>query len=858
MKNDYLIKKLNSQKGSALAISISVIMVLTALGLVALMSSAVNVNMSGKSQRWSKDFYRLDAKAAEYERMIDEALVQAEKDAREYVVNRMDRLKPGELTGVYADHNVYNMKNTGAQQFFRDYYLIDWTYENGSDVNEYTLDDYLDYTGVFDDDGKPKISEISEWFEKNPGESPTRENIINAFTSDIKSYASQLFDRVYFYMLSIRLENLVDSLVASGRYGDIIIKDNDTYPGDAGYDMAPGYLNPDYFATDKYNNFSGVPALSSPRDTAVISAIKAKWTSIEPKDDDIGLYIRVNQASLGGDSLDDPKKVYAYISIIKPEQEVILKHIYMPLKGNPIWANALSAQGSIVFADSGSADATIRGDVYASSGYGIKVGTNAKVNIYGNVYTPGNLQIVGDNGTLGVFKNTTESYEAKNKIYDENGLNFVDFFDDTVLDVDKFTESFIPGAMPFIFKDAVDKGNVYCRDLIAGVEDSPVPVRNASLTVSGNIWTSDDIQMDAQNSLIRIGSTSENTYYVGLNPFSSLNDPNASSSVINNYSFDINGNSDSRIYINSKFCIPGVAFYKFAGNQYYKSLESVASRRTLPTPLINAYITDENSGIVYVDEDGVEYNLRNTATNEVERKRKFWEFVDNQGGIRTNVLTDLDDSRVDGYAAEIAPIQHRMSNGSITDADLYTSSPEGYSGEHNLPNSTANGDTFQQFVTGGSNYLMDIFNAKTKKLGTNEASGSFSNFVDEAMLSALGTSDIISLTGPAGLDLEDYDRGIVYCRGDLTIYDSNLSHGTNTFNGTIICTGDVTVREGVTLIYDEGVILEKLKYSGDLRKFFDKGNRGKPVAYYEEYSTSSGERKIIKRYKIKEWREVTA
>ena len=119
-------KMLQNESGAALALALSVILVLTSLGVIALMSSAANVGMSGKTFRWTKDFYRLDAKATEYERMIDNALVQAEEDAREYVKNRMDRLLPYELTGVYSDVSIYNMANhptNKVQQFFHDYYL---------------------------------------------------------------------------------------------------------------------------------------------------------------------------------------------------------------------------------------------------------------------------------------------------------------------------------------------------------------------------------------------------------------------------------------------------------------------------------------------------------------------------------------------------------------------------------------------------------------------------------------------------------------------------------------------------------------------------------------------------------------
>ena len=41
-------------------------LVLTALGTVSLLASAMNIRMSAKTISWSEDYYALDAKAEEY------------------------------------------------------------------------------------------------------------------------------------------------------------------------------------------------------------------------------------------------------------------------------------------------------------------------------------------------------------------------------------------------------------------------------------------------------------------------------------------------------------------------------------------------------------------------------------------------------------------------------------------------------------------------------------------------------------------------------------------------------------------------------------------------------------------------
>ena len=90
---DVLARKLHSEKGTAAILTLSVILVLTALGTVSLLASAMNIRMSAKTISWSEDYYALDAKAEEYVHWIDEnILIPAEKYARTYVINRLDKL----------------------------------------------------------------------------------------------------------------------------------------------------------------------------------------------------------------------------------------------------------------------------------------------------------------------------------------------------------------------------------------------------------------------------------------------------------------------------------------------------------------------------------------------------------------------------------------------------------------------------------------------------------------------------------------------------------------------------------------------------------------------------------------------
>ena len=119
--------KLHSEKGTAAIITLSVIIVLTALGTVALLASAMNVRMSGRTISWSKDYYILDTMAEKYvSRIDDEVLIPAEKDARTYVMNRLDRVGYGSMTG-YFEEAVF-APSEQAQEFFNEYYELVWTF----------------------------------------------------------------------------------------------------------------------------------------------------------------------------------------------------------------------------------------------------------------------------------------------------------------------------------------------------------------------------------------------------------------------------------------------------------------------------------------------------------------------------------------------------------------------------------------------------------------------------------------------------------------------------------------------------------------------------------------------------------
>ena len=389
--------------------------------------------------------------------------------------------------------------------------------------------------------------------------------------------------------------------------------------------------------------------------------------------------------------------------------------------------------------------------------------------------------------------------------------------------------------------------------------------------MDGNLWTMDDIQMDGERSTIRIGwvrvnddgKTVADYSYIGLNDESSRDDPNTSSSVINNFPFTSTGGTNSIIELNSNFIVPGVAFYNFfdgpdpasRSDKYYKSVESVTSRTENPVAIINAYVDPD--GDIYYNQDGDEFALLGVNVDD-QREAVILFIKDLADGVYTNIRTNLTEPA--GYVAGVALIEKETGGGS-GNATVYTHEPERYgTGSVALTNASENWIAYRNLTN--SETLFRLHMSKTKMLGRYVESYDpdvgpirFDSLVHEGMLGTMDRSEIIYLDGTPGKDrltLSGTMEGIVYCTGDLTIT------GSGEFRGAIICEGDVAVEGDVTIRYDEDVIRRKLKNSARLREFFSRGQMGQKIFDIEEYSTTSGKRVQVKRYRIAAWKEIPA
>jgi len=866
--------KLHNEKGNAAVITLSVILVLTALGTVSLLASAMNVRMSGKAVAWSEDYYTLDTIAEKFvHRIEEEVLIPAEKDARTYVMNRLDRVKPEDLSHYFSNGNF--APSSDAQQFFNDYYTMIWTYKVGAENHEYMVTDYEQC--IRDGSFMGKTIGVISMNYTDDG-SPVEEKAARAYRADLLQYTEELFNRVYFHLVARRLEYMHnnDPDFADGRENIVIGHISDS---------VENYGNRMESAADRCTyKFIGIPG----------GDVRDSWNNVfNPKDGDIKLYILARDAGVTG------KEVRAALEVVLPEYEMIEKTIYTPIYGNPIWANAVTARGGISFGKSGETHGVnILGDVYASGPSGITVFNNTTVNIYGNVYTAGNLQAVsngtGTGGKLRVWTSATRPEEAsvqytyKKLIYTddyeaETILADQDLSDEVLGSIDRGSGEFLhqyhmlyllspvctanqpagTPTIPFIFKDCVDQGNVYCDSL--QVSEGVV---GASLAVDGNLWTKDDIQMDGEQSAISVGTTSEKDgkiiakyTYIGLNDESSEDDPNISSSVINNFPFTADGRPNSIIRLNSNFIVPGVAFHNFFDSddpdsrrdKYYKSAESVTSRTENPVAIINAYV--DPAGDIYYNQDGDEFALLGIDIG-VQTRAVIRFINDVDGGVFTNIRSSL--TEPSGYVAGVALVE-KETGGTSGKATVYTREEEinETGAAKALVNSSEN---WLEYLSLDNSYMLfRLYTAKTKMLGRYVESYDpdaepiepigFDELVRRDMLAGMGTPDLFRFDGNGTLNVTTSLEGIVYCTGDLTIT------GNGEFRGAIICEGDVSIKGDVTIRYDESVIRRKLRNSAKLREFFSKGQMGQKLFDIEEYSTTSGERIQVKRYRITAWKE---
>lgn len=570
------------------------------------------------------------------------------------------------------------------------------------------------------------------------------------------------------------------------------------------------------------------------------------------------------------------------------------------IKGNPVWANAITAAGSIGFEQG--TGTTINGDLFAADkdedtilndNVVQKAGiysAGADVTINGNVYSKGNLHIIASDSNQKSAKITVKNYpndfsfDMKNKIFSQNNL----FFDTQAADCDSsvnlqdYTQDSIPDGkkyIPFVYKDA-NGGNVYCNSLSIDESYEGRKVDQGQIEVKGNVSTYDDIQMDGTNSEITVDGN-----YIGVNSTAANGNPNASSSVINN------SPESSTINFKGNFIVPGTAFVQYNGvkkngtssfawdsnNLFYQTGESITARNGA---LFSSYLDNVSESLAGT------YNYvydQYTTDPQTADESKIKSFYLLRGENRSEPGSDILD-------AKIRQLMDSLANKEFVTRIFSGSTVKGYSlgaaivhqgpspkasvfSSNSISNYVDNQLAYDTFKS----YLSNIFVAKTQNLGTaNKQAIRFNtDFVDKAVV--LDPNDSGKLRSgvaatfsklpysfvyikqndgsTANLKLSGVQSGIIYCEGNLNI---TCDEQPGSFKGAIICEGNVTVSSGnPTISYDEGVIRYILRTNGVARAFFAPGEMGTDYSMsYETTASDGGMRdKGAVRYSVLEWKE---
>lgn len=603
----------------------------------------------------------------------------------------------------------------------------------------------------------------------------------------------------------------------------------------------------------------------------------------------------------------DGKSVSVRLNVLFPAYKALAQTKRVTTKGNPVWANAITAAGSIGFEEGAT---TINGDLFAADkdetlplddNQVAKTGiysAGADVTINGNVNTKGNLHIMASGGKIAVNPYPTDfRIEIKKLIFNNQW-----FFDRTIVDgnpkvvLENYAEiensEWKQSYIPFVNLDS-NGGNVYCNSLSVdekyndhGVDRN---VDRGQIEVAGNVNTFDDIQMDGSNSEITV-----NGNFIGVNSTAADGNPNASSAVINNVA------GSSKITLKGQFIVPGTAYAQFNGvkkgkenyvwdsnNLFYQTGESVTAKSDA---LFSAYMADvpaSNAGEYNYYYDQYTTDPQTTDESKINAFPLLrGENKDGSGGdvLRakilqimalannnavTNVFTGSD---VKGYSLGAAIVHQGSSSHAAAFGSDFSPNP--------ITNYVDNQIAYDTFK--GS--LSNIFVAKTQKLGTSNKFAATSDqraafdtgdvktsFVHKAAvfdpktnmlrsgvaqsLSSLPNSFIYikqNADSTYDLELDDDYSGIIYCEGNLNIF------GNGSFQGTIICEGNVTLSGNPTITYDEATIVSVLAKKSVARAFFAPGEMGAPGFTAQDSTTTfdGGVRDgSVRRYSIVEWKE---
>lgn len=762
-------RKYLNQKGSAMVLVLASLMILMAVGSVIVAVSAANISMSRRYSNWSAEYYWLDYAAQDQLGDLDQnVLLAAENLTREYLQSSSYQIEEDDVPEAYGF-----LRSSGIQDLI-----------------------YLEWSEIYGDYQAEMESE---------DESFDPDQALTDYNEKLKELVGKAFDVVYYSYIAAKNSELSGS-------GAL------TYNG-ASVKAERKLQNTDWF--------SGAATATS------LDAVADSLKDLEHMP-----IVEIRAMETEGEQ---PKQVTVSVTLVPPSFSAVQQTRYYAVKANPLYANALSVGGRITFAGG---NVSVTGDVVSNNldsegnalntqegnNNGIRAMAGGSATINGNVYSAGDVHLVGSGSSITVNPFSGSGDLKKKYLYPGYGGDTTPFALDLTgiegvgLFMEDETEDNI---VPYLFKDSTG-GNVYCNSL--AVEGS---VTGGNLSVKGNLWTRDDIQNDAAGP----ANITVDGRYIGLRSDAEHGDPNGSSSIINNaYMYG------GTITVKGDFIIPGTTFYKLS-DRYYQTAESGTARAGEYFSIYMKNGEESVSFADYTDADGTVYPLfEGNLADKIARFRGMADAVRAANEFTDKSGITLDSSSA-GYTLGVV-------NGS--NAVLYRGGD--VSNLLNYSTASASGKFFDQVFARKTGYFGTKGSALGQlydpDMGRSESGRGFYYYRESQTLSG-------SMSG------------IIFCEGDLTLEGG-------TYRGAVICTGDLTLRGNATVIYDEAVVRETLGLDGNYRlvqkdtggyngssaarRFFSPGGYSAYQSFGVEQvtmlSASAGQRaEGASRYIINSWRE---
>ena len=486
----------NSYRGSALVIVLIVIFVLSTIGGVIIIVTNNNYVMSSKYAAWASDYYVLDTNAENALAQIDDILVKAEGYAYRYMTDECYKLDsaPPDIT----DDTALELNDDAH------YYICNYWYNNVYSVSLIT---------------NPYGIEALD--EKIYG------NLFEAFNEEF-------YQRLYYYYANKLLEREIAKKPDVGYSYSAANSYNDGNSCDAAISVTDGNngvnaSSASYSSDNNYSNVSSVSNISSVSNVSSISSVRSassasSASSVGYSSDnlyssgiisDVGLEVTSDMAAFfsmkegyapeaGGmrvnmsirDSETPGKYITVSLNITTPVYKAVKETEQRPFKTNPIWTNALVAKGSLIFSGK-SGRTTVSGDVVCQdyenyyeqydeyvalegNSTGL-VSDGAVVDIFGNVYSCGDMHVTGSGGSFNVFRyKEGMKTEFKSNAY-TNTLRF-DTSSMPAL-IQRFTQletgEWERNHIPFFYRD-MNGGNVYVNGIVIerDVEGASICIAN--------------------------------------------------------------------------------------------------------------------------------------------------------------------------------------------------------------------------------------------------------------------------------------------------------------------------------------------------------------------------------------------